>query len=615
MLSKIAQNDMKLINIYRRLAMLVLVLGYVCTGASASDRFYAEPVNIEPGESGTLVFILENEQKYFGFQADIQLPAGLEMVQINGKANISLSPRAGDSYIVVNNILADGRLRIGTFSTTHASFEGDKGALMYLPVRATSDFSGGMLTVSNVLFTGADDCDVRLSDSEVAIGAQHYNRFYIPDITIAVGQTVTAGLVLDNETTFTAFQTDMYLPEGLNVDETSFRLTGRGVDGHTLSAKSSGDGRVRIVCMSAPGSEFSGKSGLLVEFDIIATEGVAENCMIELKNQIFSTISAKEYYLPNELTNVTTEYAKVTGIELDFSSFDMFIGETVTLCPTVCPSYAYEQTVEWSSSNPEVATVSAEGVVTALTAGTAYITVTATDGSGISASCKVTINPVLATSLTLSQESWSGKVGENIVLTATVFPDNTTDKTVVWSSSDETVATVDADGNVASLAVGEAEITATVKNGVSAVCRVTVKPVLAESLTFSPESWNGVEGESFRITAVVKPDNTTDKTLAWSSSDESVATVDQEGIVTIMRTGICTITAKVTDGSGVEATCKIDIATGLYSLETDKGNYSLVYDLSGLLVGEGLEKNILKMLAPGIYFVRNGKDVKKVSVK
>ncbi|MDE7088977.1 MAG: Ig-like domain-containing protein [Prevotella sp.] len=113
-------------------------------------------------------------------------------------------------------------------------------------------------------------------------------------------------------------------------------------------------------------------------------------------------------------------------------------------------------------------------------------TITATCGS-VRATCSVSVVATAAESITLSQTSAQLKAGESITLTATVLPETTTDKAVTWSSSDENIATVDAEGNVTALAVGEATITATAADGsgVSASCQVTVLPILAESLTVS----------------------------------------------------------------------------------------------------------------------------------
>ncbi len=139
--------------------------------------------------------------------------------------------------------------------------------------------------------------------------------------------------------------------------------------------------------------------------------------------------------------------------------------------------------------------------------------------------------------------------GDTATLTATVSPDTATDKTVTWTSSDTSVATV-ADGVVIPVAAGTATITATA-GGKTATCTVTVEPatVAVTGVSLNKTSivllTNGQNTET--LTATVKPDDATDKTVTWTSSDESVATVDQNGKVTAIATGTATITAKAGD--------------------------------------------------------------------
>ena len=134
-----------------------------------------------------------------------------------------------------------------------------------------------------------------------------------------------------------------------------------------------------------------------------------------------------------------------------------------------------------------MATVSQEGLVTAVGVGTADITVKANDGSGVTATCKVTVTPKLVTSITLDDEKLTIVRTHTRQLTATVLPEDADDRNVVWSSGNEEVATVDDTGLVTALKVGEASITATANDGsgVTATCVVTVTPKLAESISLN----------------------------------------------------------------------------------------------------------------------------------
>ena len=233
---------------------------------------------------------------------------------------------------------------------------------------------------------------------------------------------------------------------------------------------------------------------------------------------------------------VSSKIVAVTSITLDKTSLSMQVGETEAITAIVSPDNAMDKTVEWGSSDVAVATV-ADGIITAKKSGEA--TITAKSGSCI-AECKVTIT-VSAESVTLDKTSLSLAIGESATLTATVKPDDATDKTVAWSSSDESVAKVD-NGKVTAVKSGKATVTA--KCGVkTAECAVTVT-VPVSSITLDKTTLSLVIGESFTLTATVKPDDATDKTVTWSSSDESVARVDN-GKVTAVNAGQAKISAAV----------------------------------------------------------------------
>lgn len=371
--------------------MLLTLLFGAMSAASAADRFYVEAANIEPGETKTLSFNLDNDQTFYGFQADITLTEGLEIItNTSGKADVTLSSRCDGSYTTVSNVLASGAVRLGAFSTSHAAISGNSGALLYLKVKADDDFAGGTLSISNILFVGANDHDVEFPDYSIVLGNQHSNKFYIPDFKIAVNETKTIGLVLDNETAFTAFQTDIYLPEGLSIVANTFAVTNRA-SRHSVSAKSFSDGRTRITCFNPNNVNFSGNTGALVEFYITANKDVAENCSIELKNSVFSTAAGSEFVFENTTTEVTTERVLVQSITLDKSELSLIVGDTWQLNADVRPTFASTKELEWTSSNPNVATVNPTGVIVAKAVGETIISVSTLDGSNLTDECNVIV--------------------------------------------------------------------------------------------------------------------------------------------------------------------------------------------------------------------------------
>jgi uncharacterized protein YjdB len=177
-------------------------------------------------------------------------------------------------------------------------------------------------------------------------------------------------------------------------------------------------------------------------------------------------------------TAEVTVIVSVTGITLDQSAVTLDAGATVTLVATIEPANATDQTILWASGNEDVATVDANGLVTAIAPGIATITAITKDGSFI-ALCEITVNEptVAVTGVSLDQQTLELEAGGTATLVATVEPGDATDPSVSWASSDEAVATV-ADGVVTAVADGTCTITVTTTDGgFEATCAVTVETV------------------------------------------------------------------------------------------------------------------------------------------
>jgi len=274
------------------------------------------------------------------------------------------------------------------------------------------------------------------------------------------------------------------------------------------------------------------------------------------------------------LTGCTKEPAPITvnSVTLSPTAMTLAEGESQTLTATIAPSNAENKNVTWTSSNTEVATVS-NGKVTAVKAGKATITVTTEDG-GKTATCEVTVNAKTSpvTGVSLDKTAHEMTEGEEITLTATVNPDNATNKNVTWSTSDAAIATV-TNGKVTAVKAGKATITVTTEDGgKTATCEVTVKaktfPVTGVSLDKTAHEMT--EGEEVTLTATVNPDNATNKNVTWSTSDTAIATVTN-GKVTAVKAGKATITVTTEDG-GKTATCEVTVKAKSISTEVDDGN-------------------------------------------
>jgi alpha-amylase len=184
------------------------------------------------------------------------------------------------------------------------------------------------------------------------------------------------------------------------------------------------------------------------------------------------------------------EDVEVTSITLNKSSVTIAQGATATLTATVLPSNATDQTVTWTTSNSSVASV-AEGVVTGVAEGTAVITATASNG--LKATATVTVEAVEedieVTSITLDKSSVTIVQGATAALTATVLPSDATNRTVTWTTSNSTVATV-SNGVVTGVTKGTAVITATTANGLTATATITVTEAAKTYMYFKkPSTW------------------------------------------------------------------------------------------------------------------------------
>ena len=258
----------------------------------------------------------------------------------------------------------------------------------------------------------------------------------------------------------------------------------------------------------------------------------------------------------------------VASVSVAPASLTLTEGDSQRLSATVLPPDATDPTVTWSSSNVQVATVTS-GTVTAVKPGNAIITASAGAQKG---SCSLTVvaKVINVSGLSLDVTSKSLEEGESFSLIATVTPVTATDKSVNWTSSNTAVATVDQSGKVTAVKAGSATITAkTADGGKSATCAVTVIARVA-SVSLNKAEITLDEGESQTLVATISPDNASDKSVIWTSSNTAVATVDQNGKVTAVKAGNATITVKSADG-GKTATCAVTVNAASGGTE-DYGN-------------------------------------------
>ena len=263
-------------------------------------------------------------------------------------------------------------------------------------------------------------------------------------------------------------------------------------------------------------------------------------------------------------------------------------GETTKLEASVYPSNAEDKTISWESSDTSVLTVSSTGSLTAVGVGTA--TITAKTSRGTSKKFTITVNEVMAESISIANNDTEILIEDTQTLECEFSPENTTDKTIVWTTSDESVISVSEDGEITANKLGTATITATHKELTDSI-DIEVKPIDAESIEIilpdeTETNDNGTpkvnKGSEIQLKAEVLPENTTYKDIEWSVSDETIATIDENGLLTATATGTITITATAKSGVTEEIEIEVysnagDTAAGILGLAVIGGGGAAWY--------------------------------------
>lgn len=252
---------------------------------------------------------------------------------------------------------------------------------------------------------------------------------------------------------------------------------------------------------------------------------------------------------------VTVKEIHLNEISLSKAETTIAKGETETLKVIYNPEDTTDdKTVIWSSSNPEIASVK-DGVVTAIKAGTTEITAKVGDKTAV---CKVTVNIPLE-SITISPSEMRLESGETKSFKVTYNPEDTTDdKTIRWNVEDNTIASVDENGNVTGLKGGVTTVSATSANGLTVSAQVKVL-IHTTGLEMSAKEAEVNRGEEIQLGVNFIPANTDDsKDVIWYSTDQEVAVVNQNGLVTGKKAGTAVIRAVAKDG-GFTAECTVTV--------------------------------------------------------
>lgn len=262
----------------------------------------------------------------------------------------------------------------------------------------------------------------------------------------------------------------------------------------------------------------------------------------------------------------------VTSVSLNKQTLSLVEGNSETLTATVAPSDATNKAVSWKSSDASVASVDNSGKVTAVKAGSATITVTTTDGSK-TATCYVTVTAktIEVNNVGLDKSEMEMVAGDSYQFTVTIKPDNASDKTLSWSSSDENVATVDNTGKVTAVSEGKVTITVKTSNPAqSASCDITVKAASIPVTGVNIDSWiiNLGVNETAAIAYTIQPDDATNKEVTFSSDNTDVVAVDSEGTLVGVSSGSAKVTVTTVDG-GYSSVCTVNVVGSVGTIEVD----------------------------------------------
>jgi|GEM_PF-4793299 len=262
-------------------------------------------------------------------------------------------------------------------------------------------------------------------------------------------------------------------------------------------------------------------------------------------------------WIENGNPRLYTEFM-VRSIAIDQEYVVIDLDETVQLFATVMPEEAWNKNVSWTSSDNNIATVNADGLVTGITFGTVVITATAEDG-GYTATCEVKVGKIEGIELNKTKLTLVAGKDETLVVTST--PEGAAMGDLTWASSSKAIALVDSNGRVTGVSIGTVTVTVTMDGtDISATCEVEV--IGAESIALNKETLTLEVGKKETLVATIEPADGLYTDLTWESLNNNIATVNAFGMVTAVAEGTCTIKVKL-DGTDLFATCELSVEPGV----------------------------------------------------
>lgn len=264
----------------------------------------------------------------------------------------------------------------------------------------------------------------------------------------------------------------------------------------------------------------------------------------------------------------------VKKIQISAPDKTMFAGTQMLLSATCTPETAGIQEVTWNSRRPSVATVDENGLVTALAKGEVNIEARSKDGTDVVATVTIRVAQDV-TELTLKETDLIVAVNRSAELKATVLPKEANNRKVKWTSSDETIATVNKEGRVTGKKAGICVITCTSESNpaVSATAAIQVVQPVTKIVFNSPSGQSFPIRESMQLSWNVEPADASIKEVTFKSNHPEIATVDENGLVTGIKRGEARITATATDGSKRSAEIKVIVSQPVEGVQLSQPMY------------------------------------------
>lgn len=376
-----------------------------------------------------------------------------------------------------------------------------------------------------------------------SLSAAAVDTFYINDFSINPGETKQVEINLNNDSVYTALQADIYLPEGLTIEQEDgdylFELTDRKGRDHTISSTLLSSGAIRILIASQTLKTFSGNNGALVTFKIIADNSFSGSKTIQMKNIIATDNARVKHYMPNQATTVTQEgYVPPTPTgDADcfyINNFSIEPGETKLVEINLDNDSVYTA-LQADIYLPEGLTIEQED-------GDYLFDLTSRKGRDHVISSTMLSSGAIRI-LIASQSLKTFKNNSGALVTFNIIADNSFcgPKTIQMRNI---------------IATDDARVKHYFPNS---TCTVTGGEPAVPVTSIETASYDIPKGMRAKFNVRVNPSNATNKTLAWTSSDSSIATMTADGTIETLEIGTVTITATTTDGSNLSLSYVINV--------------------------------------------------------